>query len=137
MPSVQRRTLIVLAAAQVFGGIGFFLGVTVAAILARDISGDASLSGIPIAFTVAVGAIGAAPVAQWMARSGRRPGLAAGHLIGAAGAAVVVLSAGIESFPLLCLGMAAFGLGNTSNLLARFAATDLAPKQTRATAISV
>jgi MFS family permease len=137
VPPLQRRTLVVLAAAQVFGGIGFFLGVTVAAILARDISGDASLSGIPIAFTVAVGAIGAAPLAQWMARSGRRPGLAAGHLIGAAGAAVVVLSAGVESFPLLCLGMAAFGLGNTSNLLARFAATDLAPVKTRATAISV
>ena len=130
VPSLQRRTLTVLAAAQVFGGIGFFLGITVAAILARDISGDASLSGIPIAFTVAVGAIGAAPLAQWMARSGRRPGLAAGHIIGGAGAAVVVLSAGVESFLLLCLGMAAFGLGNTSNLLARFAATDLAPQQT-------
>ena len=137
MPSLQRRTLTVLAAAQVFGGIGFFLGITVAAILAREISGSSSLSGIPLAFTVAVGALGAPPIAQWMARSGRRPGLAAGHLIGGAGSAVVVLSAGVESFPLLCLGMAAFGLGNTSNLLARFAAADLAPQQKRARAISI
>ena len=110
------------------------MGITVAAILARDISGDDSLSGIPLAFTVAVGAIGAPAARRWMAKSGRRPGLAAGHLIGGVGAAVVVLSAGVESFPLLCLGMAAFGLGNTSNLLARFAATDLAPQQQRARA---
>ncbi len=137
MPSLQRHTLRVLAAAQVFGGIGFFMGVTVAALLARDISGEDALSGIPLAFAVAAGAFGAVPLASWMARAGRRPGLAAGHLIAAAGAATVVLAAGLESFPVLCLGMAAFGLGNTSNLLARYAATDLAPQARRARAISV
>ena len=136
-PHLQRRTLRVLAAAQVFGGIGFFLGVTVAALLARDISGREALGGVPLAFAVATGAIAAAPLGAWMARAGRRPGLAAGHLIAASGAALVVLAAGLESFPLLCLGMAGFGLGNTSNLLARFAATDLAPVQQRARAISV
>lgn len=137
VPSLQRRTLQVLAAAQVFGGVGFFMGITVAALLARDITGSDSLTGVPLAFTVAVGAIGALPLAGWMAKSGRRPGLAAGHLIAAAGAATVVGAAGLESFPLLCLGMAAFGLGNTSNLLARFAATDLAPADKRARALSI
>lgn len=137
MPSLQRRTLRVLAAAQVFGGIGFFMGITVAALLARDIAGSDALSGVPLAFTVAAGAIGAVPLAGWMAKSGRRPGLAAGHLVAAAGAVTVVVAAGVESFPLLCVGMAAFGLGNTSNLLARYAATDLAPQQKRARAISV
>jgi len=137
VPSLQRRTLRVLAAAQVLGGIGFFMGITVAALLARDISGEEALSGVPLAFTVATGALAAVPLAGWMARVGRRPGLAAGQLIAAAGAAVVVASAAIESFPLLCLGMAAFGLANTSGLLARFAATDLAPPQRRARALSV
>jgi MFS family permease len=136
-PYLQRRTLRVLAAAQVFGGIGFFLGVTVAALLARDISGSESLAGVPLAFAVASGAIAAAPLGAWMGSAGRRPGLAAGHLIAASGAGLVVLAAGIESFPLLCLGMAAFGLGNTSNLLARYAATDLAPPAQRARSISV
>lgn len=136
MHPLQRRTLRVLVAAQVAGGIGFFMGVTVAAILARDISGEEALSGIPLAFAVGAGAIAAAPLASWMARAGRRPGLAAGHLIAAAGAAVVVFAAGLESFVLLCLGMAAFGIGNTSNLLARFAATDLAEPRRRARAIS-
>jgi MFS family permease len=72
-----------------------------------------------------------------MARVGRRPGLAVGHLVAASGAAVVVLAAGLESFPVLCLGMAGFGLGNAANLLARYAATDLAPVQARGRAISV
>lgn len=136
MPDLQRRTLRVLGIAQVLGGIGFFIGITVGAILARDISGEEALSGIPLAFAIATGAIAAAPLASWMARVGRRPGLAAGHLVAAAGAATVVLAAGLESFALLCLGMAAFGLGNTSNLLARFAATDLAQPDRRARAIS-
>jgi len=127
----------VLAAAQVFGGIGFFLGVTVAALLARDVSGREALGGVPLAFAVASGAIAAAPLGAWMARVGRRSALVAGHLIAASGAAVVVLAAGLGSFVLLCIGMAGFGLGNTSNLLARYAATDLAPADRRARAISV
>ena len=134
---LQRRTLRVLAAAQIFGGVGFFLGVTVAALLARDVSGRESLAGVPLAFAVLAGALAAAPIGAWMGRVGRRAGLVAGHLAAAAGAAVVVLAAGSESFPLLCLGMAGFGLGNTSNLLARYAATDLAPAAQRARAISV
>jgi len=134
---LQRRTLRVLGAAQVFGGIGFFLGVTVAALLARDVSGEEALGGVPLAFGIATAALAAAPLATWMARAGRRPGLAAGHVIAASGAAVVVGAAALESFPILCLGMAAFGLGNTSNLLARYAATDLAEPQQRARAISV
>ena len=136
-PRLQRRTLRVLAAAQVFGGVGFFLGVTVAALLARDVSGQESLGGVPLAFAVTSGAIAAAPLGVWMARAGRRPALAAGHLIAASGAGLVVLAAGLGSFPLLCIGMAGFGLGNTSNLLARYAATDLTSADQRARAISV
>lgn len=140
MPSrrhLQRRTLRVLGAAQVFGGIGFFLGVTVAALLARDVSGQEALAGVPLAFGIATAAVAAPPLATWMARAGRRPGLAAGHLIAAAGAAGVLGAASLESFPLLCVAMAAFGVGNTSNLLARYAATDLAEPNQRARAISV
>jgi MFS family permease len=135
--ALQRRTLRVLVVAQVFGGVGFFLGVTVAALLARDVSESESLGGVPIAFAVLSGALAAAPIGAWMARAGRRAGLAAGHLVAAAGAAVVVAAAALDSFPLLCLGMVGFGLGNTSNLLARYAATDLAPVEQRARAISI
>lgn len=59
---LQRRTLRVLATAQVFGAVGFFLGVTVAALLARDVSGRESLGGVPLAFAVLAGALAAAPI---------------------------------------------------------------------------
>jgi MFS family permease len=127
----------VLAAGQVLSGCGFFLGIAVGALLARDVSGQEALSGVPIAFGVIAGSLAAAPLSSWMASVGRRPGLAAGHLIAGSGSAVVVAAAAADSFPLLCLGMAAFGIGNTSNLLARYAATDLAPAERRARAISV
>jgi MFS family permease len=135
--ALQRRTLRVLAAAQVLSGCAFFLGIAVAALLARDVSGQEALSGVPLAFGVITASLAAAPLSSWMARAGRRPGLAAGHLIAGAGSVVVVAAAAADSFPLLCAGMAAFGVGNTSNLLARYAATDLAPAERRARAISV
>jgi len=140
MPSregIQRRTLRVLAAAQVLSGCGFFLGIAVAALLARDISGQEALSGVPLAFGVISAALAAVPLSSWMARVGRRPGLVAGHLIAGVGSAAVVAAAAAGSFVLLCVGMAAFGIGNAANLLARYAATDLAPPQRRARAISV
>ena len=70
---IQRRTLRVLAAAQVLGGCAFFLGIAVAALLARDISGQEALSGVPLAFGVVTAALVAAPLSSWMARVGRRP----------------------------------------------------------------
>ena len=125
-----------LIAVQVLGGAGFFLGVAVAVLLARELTDSDSLIGLPIAIAVAAGAAAAWPLGSWMQRSGRRPGLVAGQLCGALGAAIVVLAAREGSFPLLCVGMGAFGAGNTSNLLARYAATDLALPDRRGRAIS-
>jgi MFS family permease len=127
----------VLAAAQVLSGCAFFLGIAVSALLARDVSGHDALSGLPIAVGIVTASLAAAPLSSWMARVGRRPGLAAGHVVAGSGSAVVLAAAALDSFPLLCLGMAGFGIGNASNLLARYAATDLAPAERRARAISV
>jgi MFS family permease len=135
--AIQRRTLRVLALAQVLGGCAFFLGIAVTALLARDVSGQEALGGVPIAFGIVTASLAAAPLSSWMARVGRRPGLATGHLIAGAGAAVVLAAAAADSFALLCVGTAAFGIGNAANLLARYAATDLAPPERRARAISV
>ena len=133
---LQRHTQRVLIAAQILGGAGFFLGIAVAVLLARDLSSSDWLLGVPTAIAVAASAGAAGPMGAWMQKSGRRPGLVAGQLCGAAGAVVIVLSAAMESFPLFCVGMAAFGLGNTANLLARYAASDLVPTERRARAIS-
>jgi MFS family permease len=134
--AIQRRTMRVLVAAQIFGGGGFFLGFAVSVLLARELTGDEALIGIPVAIAVAAAALSAGPLGSWMQRSGRRPGLAAGQLCGATGAVCIVLSARADSFPLFCASMALFGAGNASNLLARYAASDLPAPDRRGRAIS-
>jgi hypothetical protein len=74
--SLQRRTLLVLVAAQVMGGTGLFTGFAVTALLARELSGSAAFSGVPTALAVSASALAALPISRWMVRRGRRPGLA-------------------------------------------------------------
>jgi MFS family permease len=133
---IQRRTMRVLVAAQIFGGAGFFLGFAVSVLLARELTDNESLIGIPVAIAVAAAALSAGPLGSWMQRSGRRPGLAAGQLVGACGAVGVVLAARADSFAMFCAAMGLFGAGNASNLLARYAASDLPPPERRGRAIS-
>ncbi|MGH2924232.1 MAG: MFS transporter, partial [Solirubrobacterales bacterium] len=78
----------------------------------------------------------AGPFGAWMARSGRRPALVTGQLVGAAGAVGVLLAARADSFALFCVAFAAFGVGNASNLFARYAASDLPAPERRGRAIS-
>jgi MFS family permease len=134
---LQRRTLRVLGCAQVFGGASFFVGLAVAVLLARDLGGTDALAGIPVALSIAISALAALPIAGWMGRVGRRPGLVLGYAIGATGAAVTILAAVLDSYVLLLPGLAAAGIANTSNLLARYAAADLSVPRHRGRAISV
>lgn len=135
--ALQQRTLRVLVVAQVLGGLGLAAGVAVGALLARELQGgDAALAGVPAAAATVGGALAAVPIARWMSRSGRRPGLVAGYVTGAAGAVLVVAAAQVRSFPLLLLGMLLFGVGNTSTLLSRYAAADLAEPAGRGRAVS-
>jgi MFS family permease len=133
---VQARTLRVLALTQLLGGVGLAAGAAVGALLARDLLGGEALAGLPAAAGTAGGALAAVPISRLMARSGRRPGLAAGYATGGVGALIVIAAAQLRSFPLLLLGMLLFGVGNTSSLLARYAAADLAPAHARGRAVS-
>lgn len=125
-----------LIASQVLGGLGVAIGIALASVLAEDITGSEALSGLAQTAAVAGTAAVSLPLAALMSARGRRPGLSLAYLIGAAGGGLVVLGAVIDSFPLLLLGMAAFGAGSAANLQARFAAADLAPVDQRARAIS-
>jgi MFS family permease len=57
--------------------------------------------------------------------------------VAATGAAIAVVSAEVDSFPLLLLGMLMLGSGSAANLLARYAAADLAAPERRARSISI
>src|SRR5919202_7022432 len=135
--AVQRRVVPVLAVAQVAGGIGIGAAVSVGALLALDLSGSAAWSGMASTATTLGAASAAVPLARLAVGRGRRVALSTGWFVSAAGAALAVLAAVVRSFPLLIVAMVLLGVGNASNLQARFAATDLAEPGTRARSLGL
>ena len=76
--ALYRRSLAVVVASQVFGGAGLAAGVTVGALLAQDMLGGESVSGLPAALFTLGSALAALGIGRLTQRAGRRPGLAAG-----------------------------------------------------------
>ncbi|MFI8631793.1 MFS transporter [Microbacterium sp. NPDC077663] len=122
---IQRRTVTVLAAGQVLGGVAFGSTVSLGALLAADLSGEESLSGFATASVTLGAALCAIPLARLAAAQGRRRALTLGNLLALIGIAVVITSAALRLFPLLLVGVVLIGAGNAGNLQSRFAATDL------------
>lgn len=134
---MQRRTLRTLVLAQMLGGAGLAAGVTVGGLLAEDMLGSTSVSGIPAALFTAGSAGASLLVGRLSQRSGRRAGLAAGYATGALGGAGIVLAAMLDSVPLLLLALVVYGAGTATNLQARYAGADLADASARGRAVSV
>lgn len=124
--AIQRRTVGVLAAGQVLGGIAFGATVSLGALLAADLSGQDALSGLATASVTLGASLCAIPLARLAARHGRRRALTLGNLFALIGIAVVITAAALRVFPLLLVGVILIGAGNAGNLQSRFAATDLA-----------
>jgi MFS family permease len=125
-----------LVASQILGGLGVSTAVALAAVLAEEVGGSEAVAGLASTSSVIGTALLSLPLAALMARRGRRVGLTSAYAIAAAGGLVVVAGATAGSFPLMLVGMAAFGASNTAGLQARFAATDLAEPDHRARALS-
>lgn len=135
--ALYKRTLIIIVLSQIFGGAGLAAGITVGALLAKDMLGTDSVAGLPTAlFTL--GSAGAAfIVGRLSQRFGRRLGLASGFLAGGIGAIGVILSAVTSNIYLLFASLLIYGAGSATNLQARYAGTDLANAKQRATAVSI
>jgi MFS family permease len=123
---VQRRTLRLLFGTQIISGVGVTIGSSVGALLAADLAG-VSVSGLAQSAVVIGAALFAIPATAIVQRHGRRPSLAAGYLVAAAGSIVVVIAAARGSVPLLFAGFFLFGGATAANYQARYAAVDLAP----------
>lgn len=134
---LYRKTLWIVVLSQILGGAGLAAGVTVGALLAQDMFGDASFAGIPTALFTLGSAGGAYLVGKLSQKFGRRPGLATGFFIGGAGAVGVILSAVADNLVLLLISLVFYGSGTATNLLARYAGTDLASSKQRGKAISI
>ena len=134
---MQRRAVRVLVTSQVLGGVAIASGVAVGGLLAEQVSGSTSLSGLAQTGTVIGAALLALPMARLAASRGRRPALALGYGCGLVGAVLAVVAAVAGSFGLLLPALVLFGGGTASNLQARYAATDAAEPAGRARALSV
>jgi MFS family permease len=134
---VQRRSVWVLSLGQILGGLAFGATLSLGAVLAAEISGDESFSGLAAAAVTLGTAALAVPLAAFARRRGRRASLATGMSIALVGVVVVVLAVGIASFPLLLVAFALVGAGQAANLQTRFAAADLATDRTRGRDLSI
>jgi len=96
-----------------------------------------ALATLPVTCWVVGGAIGTMPASQYMKRVGRRPGLMGGAAIGIAGALLCAFAVSQASFRLLCFGALVFGVFNAFGQYYRFVASEVAPPDYRATAVSL
>jgi len=135
--AVQRRVLRVLTLGQVVGAAALASAVTVGAFVVQGILGqETPWAGIATA-TVTMGtAFMSQALSRLMGRRGRRPGLQLGYLLAALGGLVAAAGADRELLPLFLFGLFLFGNGQASNLLARYAAADLAHADERGRAMS-
>lgn len=139
----QRRSVGVLFAAQILGGLGIGAGVAMGSLLAEEVTQDEALAGISRTMSTLGTAAFAVPLVMLAARRGRRFALTTGWALAVIGAATLVSSIAVGrstplvSVPLLMVGMLVFGAGQAANLQSRFAATDLAPPRTRARSLSL
>jgi MFS family permease len=134
---IQRRTVGVLSGAVALGGLGVTVGITVGGLLARDVAGTDSASGLGQTAGVLGAAVIAVPLARISDRAGRRAGLAAGYAVAVLGALLTIAAAALSSLSLLLVGLFAFGASTACGLQARYAAADLAPPERRGRALSV
>ncbi len=134
---LYKRSLIVVVMSQIFGGAGLAAGITVGALLARDMLETESFAGLPAALFTLGSALAAFLVGRLSQRFGRRLGLSLGFIAGGIGAIGVIVAATINHVFLLFLSLFIYGAGTSTNLQARYAGTDLANKKQRATAVSI
>ena len=124
-------------AGQVVASAALASAVTVGAYVVQGILGqDTPWGGIATA-TVTIGsAFMSQLLARIMSKSGRRVGLQTGYSLAIVGGLIAGLGVQRSSLTIFLLGLFLYGNGQASNLLARYAATDLALPQERAQAMS-
>ncbi|WP_411699719.1 MFS transporter [Conyzicola sp.] len=135
--AIQRRSVSLLGAGQVLGGLGLGAGLSLGALIAADLSGSPAWSGMAATMTTLGAAAAAIPLARLARVRGRRVALTVGALIAALGAVATISSVVVDSFPLLLLALALLGSGTAVALQSRFAATDLATPTHRARDLSL
>lgn len=125
--AVQRRTLRVLAAAQVVGAAALGAAMTISAFVVEDIVGvHTPWVGIAGTATTAGSGVAAEVLSRVMRRRGRRFGMAWGYVVAAVGGLIAFAGVEAGSLSIFLGGLFLHGTAISTNMLARYAATDLA-----------
>ncbi len=134
---IQHRTLRVLVFGQIAGSAALAAAVTVGAFVIQEMLGQNTPWGGIASATVTVGTgIMAQVLSRLMLRQGRRKGLMLGYSLAIIGGLVAGVGVEIGSLAVFLIGLFLFGNGQSSNLLSRYAATDMARPDQRGVAMS-
>ena len=136
LDALRKRSTRSLFLTVALGTTALYAAFTAAPLVARDLTGSTSWSGVPGAAAVLGAGLGAGAISRLMVARGRRPGLVLGYGIAAVGAAITALSFEAGLFVPLLLGMLMIGIGHGASQLSRFIAADLQPPQRRASALA-
>lgn len=124
--TVQRRVIRSLLLVQAVFSLMFAMAGPLISLIAERLTGSAGKAGLAQAMIYCGAVVFSVPLASLSMDRGRRSGIAAGYLTGAAGAAAVVLGAVFSIYVLLLVGAVALGAALAAGAQARYAATDLA-----------
>ena len=119
------------------GSTGYIAAITVATIVAKELSGGSAFAGLPGAAIVLGSASASQLLSRFMVRHGRRAGLTLGYGAGAAGAIGAGVAVILGSFPLFLFSTVFMGCANASNQLSRYTAADMYEESKRANAIGL
>jgi len=131
-----KRNVIVLVLAQATIGAQMPMIFTVGGLAGQSLATNPCLATLPISLIVLGSMLAATPLSAFMQRFGRRAGFFVGAAGGASGGAVGALGLYLGSFPILLVGALLTGIYMSAHQFYRFAATDTAPKEFEARAIS-
>lgn len=134
-PAERRRAFSALFTGVAVSTTGFLASNTVNGLIAEDLTGSTTWSGLPAAASVLGTAGGATLLAGLVRRTGPRAGLSLGYGLAVLATGVAVWAIFARQFALFVATMFLFGVGYGANRLARYVAADLYPAEQRATMI--
>jgi len=138
MPNTQLQNRVVrtLASAQVLNGVGVAGTVAAGSLLVSSITDSETLAGLAQTSAVLGAAALALPLARLTARGGRRLALSVGYTSGVLGSIFAIIGGAHRNLFFMLLGTFLVGAASAAGYQARFAAIDLATKETRAKQLS-
>jgi MFS family permease len=134
---LARKNVGVLAICQGLLLVNNSVLIAVNALAGYALATDKALATLPVTAYFVGSAIATLPISFFMKRHGRRAGFTLGACFAIAGALVCATAIYTASFWLLCLGVLLLGIYFAAGQYYRFAATDSAPPDFRATAVSL